>query len=138
MVSSKNLKGRTKIKGKILTNKESQRMYENEIISSEENISQLLEMANEPFLGVDISKTSDQSVITYISNSRKLLNCKDCLYYEKCDKRYADGLIYCFRRPRCVCTKCKLMSECNDAKDGIVLCQNYIPIQEISKIDYMR
>lgn len=110
-------------------------MYENEILRAEENISRLLEMVNEPFIGVDISKTSDQSVITYISNSRKLLNCKDCLYYEKCDKRDADGLIYCFRRPRCVCTKCKLMSECNDAKDGVFLCPNYIPIQEISRID---
>lgn len=113
-------------------------MYENEILSAEENISLLLEMVNEQFIGVDISKTPDQSAITYISNSRKLLNCKDCLYYEKCDKRDADGLIYCFRKPRCVCEKCKLMSKCNDAKDGIVLCQNYIPIQEISKIDYMR
>ncbi len=113
-------------------------MYENEIISSEENISQLLEMANEPFLGVDISKTSDQSAITYISNSRKLLKCKECLYYEKCDKRDADGLIYCFRKPRCVCINCKLKSECNDAKDGVFLCPNYIPVQEISKIDYMK
>lgn len=42
-------------------------MYENEILRAEENISRLLEMVNEPFIGVDISKTSDQSVITYIS-----------------------------------------------------------------------
>ena len=67
-----------------------------------------------------------------------MLNCQECLYYESCDKRDAEGLVYCFRKPRCVCVKCKLKYECNDAKDGVILCKNYVPIQEISKIDYMR
>ena len=131
-------KGMLIMKGKRISNKESRSMYDNEIIHAEENVSQLLEVINEPFIGVDISKTPDQSVITYISNSRKQLNCKECLYYDKCEKRNADGLIYCFRKPRCICTNCKLKSECNDAKDGVILCPNYIPIQEISRIDYMR
>lgn len=113
-------------------------MYENEIVSAEENISQLLEIVNEPFIGVDISKSPDSSAITYISNNRKLLNCKDCLYYENCDKRNTDGLVYCFRKPICVCIKCKLKHECNDVKDGVLICSNFVPIQEISKIDYMR
>ena len=86
-------------------------MYENEIIQTEERVSKLLEMINKPFVGVDIAQSQYQSAITYISNSRKLLNCKDCLYYENCDKRDADGLVYCFRKPRCVCIKCKLKSE---------------------------
>ena len=113
-------------------------MYENEIIQTEEMVSKLLEIVNKPFIGVDIAQSQDRSAITYISNSRKLLNCKDCLYYESCDKRDDDGLVYCFRKPRCVCIKCKLKPECNDAKDGVILCKNYVPIQEISKIDYMR
>lgn len=132
------MKGGISIKGKRLTNKESIDMYENEIIQTEERVPKLLEMINKPFVGVDIAQSQYQSAITYISNSRKLLNCKDCLYYENCDKRDADGLVYCFRKPRCVCIKCKLKSECNDAKDGVILCKNYVPIQEISKIDYMR
>lgn len=123
------------IKGRRLSSKESRNMYENEILKAEENISQLLDMANEPFMSVDISNAPDQSVITYITNSRKLLNCKECLYYDNCDKRDADGMTYCFKKPRCACTKCKLKNECNNAKDGIILCPNYIPIQEISKIN---
>lgn len=130
-------KGMLIMKGKRISNKESRSMYDNEIVRAEENISQLLEMVNEPFIGIDISTTPDQSAITYVSNSRKLLNCKKCLYYEKCDKKDADGLIYCFRKPRSVCTNCKLKSECNDTKDGAFVCSHYIPIQEISKIDYM-
>lgn len=113
-------------------------MYENEIIRTEEMVSKLLKMVNKPFIGVDIAQSQDQSAITYISNSRKLLNCKDCLYCDNCDKRNADGLVYCFRKPRCICIKCKLKHKCNDAKDGVILCQNYVPIQEISRIDYMR
>lgn len=126
------------IKGKRLTNRDSRNMNESEIIQTEEKISMILEMVNKPFISVDISNSPDQSMVAYISNSRKLLNCKDCLYYEKCDKRDADGLIYCFRKPRCICTNCKIKYECNEAKDGVVLCPNYIPIQEISRIDYMR
>lgn len=113
-------------------------MYENEIIQTEEMVFKLLEIVNKPFIDVDIAQLQDQSAITYISNSRKLLNCKECLYYESCDKRDADELVYCFRKSRCVCIKCKLKPECNDAKDGVILCKNYVPIQEISKIDYMR
>lgn len=138
MFYRRSLKGKMSIKGKRLTNRDSRNMNESEIIQTEEKISMILEMANKPFISVDVSNSPDQSMVAYISNSRKLLNCKDCLYYEKCDKRDADGLIYCFRKPRCACTKCKLMSECNDAKDGVFLCPNYIPIQEISRIDYLR
>ena len=126
------------MRGKRLTNKESIDMYENEIIQTEEMVFKLLEMVNKPLVGVDIAQSQDQSAITYISNSRKLLNCKDCLYYESCDKRDAEGLVYCFRKPRCVCIKCKLKHECNDAKDGVLICSNFVPIQEISKVDYMR
>ena len=126
------------MRGKRLTNQESIIMHENEIMQTEERLSDYIEETVRPFIGLDISKSPDQSVITYISSSRKVLNCQECLYYESCDKRDAEGLVYCFRKPRCVCVKCKLKYECNDAKDGVILCKNYVPIQEISKIDYMR
>lgn len=92
-VYRRSLKGKMSIKGKRLTNRDSRNMNESEIIQTEEKISMILEMANKPFISVDISNSPDQSMVAYISNSRKLLNCKDCLYYEKCDKRDADGLI---------------------------------------------
>ena len=126
------------MRGKRLTNQESIIMHENEIMQTEERLSDYIEGTVRSFIGLDISKSPDQSVITYISSSRKVLNCQECLYYESCDKRDAEGLVYCFRKPRCVCIKCKLKHECNDAKDGVILCKNHVPIQEISKIDYMR
>ena len=126
------------MRGKRLTNQESIIMPENEIMQTEERLSDYIEGIVRPFICLDISKSPDQPVITYISSSRKVLNCQECLYYESCDKRDAEGLVYCFRKPRCVCIKCKLKHECNDAKDGVILCKNYVPIQEISKIDYMR
>ena len=126
------------MRGKRLAKQESIIMHENEIMQTEERLSDYIEGTVRPFIGLDISKSPDQSVITYISSSRKVLNCQECLYYESCDKRDVEGLVYCFRKPRCVCVKCKLKYKCNDAKDGVILCKNYVPIQEISKIDYMR
>lgn len=126
------------MQGKRIINKESNTMYDNEIIQAEEKVSDVIEKIIKPFINVDIAKAPDSSSIIYVSSSRKVLNCKECLYYEKCDKRDVDRLLYCLRKPRCICNKCKLSHECSDAKDGIILCPNYIPIQEISKIDYMK
>lgn len=83
--------------GKRLTDKESRYMQENEISQTEDRISDILDDVVKPFIGVDIAKSPDQSATIYISSSRKALNCQECLYYDKCDKQDADGLITCFK-----------------------------------------
>ena len=57
------------IKGRRLTNKESEQMLDNEIFQSEERISKLVKgLDNIQIIGVDISRLSDQSSIVYVSS----------------------------------------------------------------------
>lgn len=124
--------------GKRLTDKEFKHMQEKEISQAEDRISDILDDVVKPFIGVDIAKSPDQSATIYISGSRKVLICRECLYYDKCGKRNADGLIACFKKPRCSCAKCKLKKECNDANEGVILCPDFVSVIDEWEVNYMR
>lgn len=59
------------IKGRRLTNKESERMLNNEIFQVEERTSKLVkELDNLQIIGVDIARLPDQSSIIYVSSNK--------------------------------------------------------------------
>lgn len=59
------------IKGRRLTNKESNQMLDNEILQAEERTSELLkELDNLQIIGVDISHSPDQSSVVYVSSNK--------------------------------------------------------------------
>lgn len=59
------------IKGRRLTDKESERILDDEISQAEERILKLVkELDNLQIIGVDIAQLTDQSSVIYISNNR--------------------------------------------------------------------
>lgn len=63
------------IKGRRLTNKESTQMLDNEIFQTEERTDKLVkELDDIKIIGVDISHTTDQSSIIYVSSKGRIIN----------------------------------------------------------------
>ena len=63
------------IKGRRLTNKESDQMVDNEIFQTEQRTSKLVkELDDIKIIGVDISHTTDQSSIIYVSSKGRIIN----------------------------------------------------------------
>ena len=63
------------IKGRRLTNKESTQMLDNEIFQTEERTDKLVkELDDIKIIGVDISHTTDQSSIIYVSSKGRIVN----------------------------------------------------------------
>ena len=66
--------------GKRLTDREYRYMQENEISQAEDRISNIIDDVIKPFIGIDLSKTSDQSQIIYMSSNMyegELMNKKE-------------------------------------------------------------
>lgn len=62
-------------KGRRLTNKESMKMLDNEILQAEERTSKLLkELGSLQIIGVDIAQLPDQSSIIYVSSKGRILD----------------------------------------------------------------
>lgn len=63
------------IKGRRLTNKESDQMVDNEIFQTEQRTSKLVkELDDIKIIGVDISHTTDQSSIIYVSSKGRIID----------------------------------------------------------------
>ena len=63
------------IKGRRLTNKESKQMVDDEIFQTEQRTSKLVkELDDIKIIGVDISHTTDQSSIIYVSSKGRITN----------------------------------------------------------------
>lgn len=63
------------IKGRRLTNKESNQMVDNEIFQTEQRTSKLVkELDDIKIIGVDISHTTDQSSIIYVSSKGRIID----------------------------------------------------------------
>lgn len=63
------------IKGRRLTNKESTQMLDNEIFQTEERTDKLVkELDDIKIIGVDISHTTDQSSIIYVSSKGRIID----------------------------------------------------------------
>ena len=54
-----------------------------------------------------------------------MVNCTNCWYKPTCEIKNKKGLIFCFRKPRCICLTCSQVSICEDKTDGIIACPNY-------------
>ena len=65
-----------------------------------------------------------------------MANCKDCWY--ECDRRNDTNMIYCFRKPRSSCIRCKQNSQCKYKRDGVLACPDFIPLYEMSEIEYIK
>jgi bacterioferritin (cytochrome b1) len=63
------------IKGRRLTNKESTQMLDNEIFQTEERTDKLVkELDDIKIIGVDISHTTDQSSMIYVSSKGRIID----------------------------------------------------------------
>lgn len=63
------------IKGRRLTNKESNQMVDNEIFQTEQRTSKLVkELDDIKIIGVDIAHTTDQSSIIYVSSKGRIID----------------------------------------------------------------
>ena len=63
------------IKGRRLTNKESKQMVDDEIFQTEQRTSKLVkELDDIKIIGVDISHTTDQSSIIYVSSKGRIID----------------------------------------------------------------
>ena len=62
-------------KGRRLTNKESMKMLDNEIFQAEERTAKLVkELDDIKIIGVDISHTTDQSLMIYVSSKWRIID----------------------------------------------------------------
>lgn len=72
------------IKGRRLTNKESTQMLDNEIFQTEERTDKLVkELDDIKIIGVDISHTTDQSSIIYVSSKGRIIDGRICRIFLK-------------------------------------------------------
>lgn len=62
-------------KGRLLTNKESMKMLDNEIFQAEERITKLIKgLDNLQIIGVDIARSPDLSSIIYVSSKGRIID----------------------------------------------------------------